>query len=489
MKGLKKIIQLLCLSAFICSCIHKTDKYKETGTLPHIFPDYVNVTIPNNIAPLNFRLEEPSGQAVLEITGDGRTISASSQDGSFIIPSKKWKKLLQKNKGSGIELTVFQKEKEGWKKYNSFSIAISADSIDPYLAYRLIEPGYKLWSEMGIYQRNVENFKEIPVYENKSTEHNCVNCHSFCMNNPGEMLFHMRGYHGGTMLVNDRKIEKLNTKTDSTISKFVYPCWHPSGRFISFSLNHTQQVFYMHNRNRIEVYDEKSDIAVYDTKTHEVFTSPLLSGEKSLETFPGFSPDGKTLYFCTAIQKSVPDNSDSVKYSLCAISFDAETQGFGTKVDTLFNAGKQNKSAAFPRVSPDGSYILFTVADYGCFPIWHKEADLYLYNLESKKYVDVNKVNSADVDSYHSWSSNSKWFVFSSRRADGLYTCPYIAHIGRDGEAEKAFMLPQKNPAFYGEFMKSYNIPEFITGAVTVDAYHLAKESGTDGVDVSFSPN
>lgn len=489
MKGLKKIILLFCLSVFVCSCVPQTDKFKETGKFPDIFPDYTNVTIPCNIAPLNFRIEKNHKQAVLEIKGEGKSLKIASLGGSFTIPQKKWEKLLQVNKGKSLEFTVFAKNKEGWGKYNPFTIYVSTDSINAYLAYRLIEPGYKLWSEMGIYQRNLESFNQSPIYENKSTKHNCVNCHSFRMNNPSEMMFHMRGYNVGTMLVKDRKIEKLNTQTDSTISKFVYPCWHPSGRFMAFSLNHTEQVFYLHNRNRIEVYDAKSDVAVYDTKTHEVFTSPLLSSETSFETFPGFSPDGKTLFFCTARPNSVPDNSDSVQYSLCTIAFNAETQRFGTKVDTLFNAEKMDKSVAFPRVSPDGKYLLFTAADYGCFPIWHKEADLYLYNLKTKKYVNMSNVNSADVDSYHSWSSNSKWFVFSSRRVDGLYTRPFIAHIDENGKTGKAFMLPQKNPAFYDEFMKSYNIPELIVGPVTTGAYRLASEAGTDGTDVNFRPN
>lgn len=489
MKGLQKIILLFCFSVFVCSCVPKTDKFKEIGKVPDIFPDYSNVTIPCNIAPLNFRIEKEHNKAVLEIKGEGKSLKIASPNGSFTIPQKKWEKLLQINKGKSLVFTVFKKNKEGWGKYDPFTIYVSTDSIDAYLAYRLIEPGYKLWSEMGIYQRNLESFNQSPIYENKSTGHNCVNCHSFRMNNPNEMTFHMRGYNVGTMLAKDRKIEKLNTQTDSTISKFVYPYWHPTGRFIAFSLNHTEQVFYLHNRNRIEVYDSKSDVAIYDIKTHEVFTSPLLSSETSFETFPNFSPDGKTLFFCTAKPNTVPENSDSVQYSLCALSFDAETQRFGSNVDTLFNAKKLEKSVAFPRVSPDGKHLLFTVADYGCFPIWHKESDLYLYNLKTKKYVNMSNVNSADVDSYHSWSSNSKWFVFSSRRVDGLYTRPFIAHIDENGKTGKAFMLPQKNPAFYDECMKSYNIPEFIIGPVTTDAYRLANESGTDGIDVNFRSN
>jgi len=477
---------LLCLLSFFSCSVPDIREYKDTGVSPDLFPDYIDVTVPCNIAPLNFRLQQPGTREVLWLEGKGRALKISSSDGKFSIPPHQWKNLLEANKGGTIKLTVFSKEGESWKRYNPFSIHISADPVDPYLVYRLIEPGYELWDKMGIYQRDLENYDESAVYENKMTGYNCVNCHSFCMQNPGEMMFHMRGQDGGTMLVKNGETEKLNTKTDSTISALVYPCWHPSGRFIAFSVNKIEQVFYLNNRNRIEVFDSESDVVVYDTDEHEIFTSPLLSDKKMLETFPGFSPDGKTLYFCSAKTFPVPVKSDSVKYSLCSVPFFPGTRTFGEKVDTVFNAEVTGKSASFPRISPDGRFLLFTVCGYGSFPIWHKEADLYMLDLKTKKYIDMSKVNSPDVDSYHSWSSNSRWIVFSSRRTDGLYTRPYIAHIGENGEAGKAFMLPQKDPSFYDAFMKSYNIPELVKGEVKTDPYCIAGRAKSPGVSVKF---
>ena len=145
-------------------------------------------------------------------------------------------------------------------------------------------------------------------------------------------------------------------------------------------------------------------------------------------------------------------------------------------------------SVSFPRMSPDGKFLLFTVSAYGTFPIWHKEADLYMLDLKTNKYVNMDNINSDDVDSYHSWSSNNRWIVFSSRRGDGLYTRIYIAYIGKDGKTGKAFLLPQKDPAFYDDFMKSYNIPEMVKGKVDVDSYLIARKAmGTNGNSVTFN--
>jgi hypothetical protein len=488
MKLLKyKWLSFFCLLAFISCSVPNIQQYGDAGKYPDIFPDYINVTIPCNMAPLNFRLKQSGTWELLRLEGNGLKIDVTSSDGKFLIPSHKWEKLLEKNKGESIKATVFVKEKEYWKRYNPFSVFISSDPIDPYLVYRLIEPGYELWNKMGIYQRNLENFNESAIYENKMTNYNCVNCHSFCMGNPKEMMFHLRGDYGGTMLVRNGKAEKLNTKTDSTISSLVYPCWHPSGKFIAFSVNKIDQGFYLNNKDRIEVFDSASDMVVYDLEKHEIFTSPLLFSKNVLETFPGFSPDGKTLYFCSAKSFPVPEKSDSMKYSLCSIPFYPETRKFGERTDTIFNAVTSGKSAAFPRVSPDGRFLLFTVAGYGSFPIWHKDADLCLYDLKAKKYIDVNNVNSPDVDSYHSWSSNSRWIVFSSRRVDGLYTRPFIAHIDKDGKTGRAFMLPQKDPDFYQALLKSYNIPELVKDEVSLNSYGISHQAkSTNEISLTF---
>jgi hypothetical protein len=131
---------------------------------------------------------------------------------------------------------------------------------------------------------------------------------------------------------------------------------------------------------------------------------------------------------------------------------------------------------------------MFTLSSYGNFSIWHKDADLYMIDLETKKAYPLDALNSDDVESYHSWSSNSRWVVFSSRRIDGLYTRPHFAYIDAEGNASKPFLLPQKDVEFYHYFMKSYNIPEFITGKVRQNGNALNRKAMEDkGIDVSFS--
>ena len=482
-------IFLLCICCMACTGTTKEPVADVTlDELPSIFPDYADVTIPPHIAPLRFRLSEPGDEAIAVLScGNEKMITAASTDGQFLFPEKEWNKLLDKAIGKDIDVKVYRREKNEWQSYPTFLWHVSADPIDEYLVYRLIEPGYELWNKMGIYQRHITDYEQTPIIENSLTNHNCMNCHSFCMQNPEKMLFHMRETYSCTLLIDGDKVEKLNTKTDQTLSPLVYPSWHPSGKYVAFSVNKTKQAFHMNDRNRVEVFDSASDVVVYDTQKHEIVTSPLLSSEGAFETFPTFSPDGNTLYFCSAKARTMPKEYDQVRYDLCSVSFDPATRRFGTVVDTLYKASEIDKSVSFPRVSPDGKYLLYTLSGYGNFSIWHKDADLYMIDLSTLQSYPLEAANSDDVESYHSWSSDSRWIVFSSRRMDGLYTRPFIAYIDGKGQACKPFLLPQKDTDFYFRFMKSYNIPEFITGEVKRQGRALAVKAKEDkGVDVRF---
>ena len=141
----------------------------------------------------------------------------------------------------------------------------------------------------------------------------------------------------------------------------------------------------------------------------------------------------------------------------------------------VFDAAAIGKSATLPRISPDGKYLVFTLGGFGVFHIWHKDADLYMLDLQTGNVKPLTDMNSADVESYHSWSSNGRWMVVSSRRNDGNFTRPFFAYIDSTGMPHKAFELPQKSPEYHRNMLRSYNIPEFMKGKVTVSSQTLAK--------------
>ena len=468
------LFYLLCLVLAACS-VEVPTAQKVLPQLPDIYPDYLGVTIPANIAPLRFKLTHETEEAVAVLSRGDQQLVEPGKDGKFLFGESQWADLLKGAEGDSLQVTVYEKQQGTWVAYAAFSLYVAPEPVDTHLAYRLIYPGYEPWYDLGIYQRDLTTYQEKCILNNKQTDNNCMNCHSFCLQNPDQMMFHMRAVHGGTYLVQNGNVEVLDGKVNDDIASLVYPSWHPSGKFIAFSTNKTFQAFHRQDKNRIEVYDEKSDVLVYDVDRHEVLTDSLLFSPKAFETFPTFSPDGKTLYFCSAEADTLqlPRDMKQVRYSLCSIAFNPESRTFGTQVDTLYNARTEGRSAKFPRVSPDGKYLVFTLSDYGNFSIWHHDADLFIYDLNKHSYVAMEEANSQDTESYHSWGSNSRWMVFGSRRDDGLYTRPYICYIPEDGQARKAFMVPQEDPDFYRDFLYSYNIPEFIKGEVKVSSKTL----------------
>jgi len=80
--------------------------------------------------------------------------------------------------------------------------------------------------------------------------------------------------------------------------------------------------------------------------------------------------------------------------------------------------------------------------------------------------VTKPEINSDFAESNHAWSSTGRWLVVGSKRIDGTFTRPYFAHFDGDGHFSKPFVLPQKNPDFYNDFLMNYNNSDFIKDKV-----------------------
>jgi hypothetical protein len=482
---------IILLLTALYSCIGKPDdNTSETGTLPSIDPDYSGVTIPPNIAPLNFKITEDGTVFFVRISVDSKTIiETDSKNGIITIPERKWKKFLEENKGRDFNVEIYLKDKKnGWSKYNTITNKIAPEPIDPYITYRLLYPGYESWKEIFIKQRNLESFREHSIIENSLVEENCLNCHSY--NNTGKsdnFMVHMRGTMGGTYFYNDGEFKKVNLKTDEMKNGAVYPQWHPSGRFVAFSSNRIVQQFHSALNKKVEVSDLESSLVLYDVEKNEIMDIDLPEKERYMDTYPEWSPDGNWLYFCRAPKVGEVFSYDSVRYDLWRVSFDKLTRKTGS-AEMIFDAASIYKSVSFPRISPDGNYIVITLHNYGCFPIWHKEADLHEIDLRTMR-ASVMGLNSDFTDSYHSWSSNSRWLAFSSKRIDGLTARFFISYIGENGVSEKPFIMPQKDPEFYGRFIKSFNLPELSTLKVKVNPGKIRKSAKRDALQARWVEN
>jgi len=469
------IFYLFC-SFILSSCGEKPgNNFQATGTPARTSPDYSGIVAPPNFAPLNFTIDEPGTAFHVKIKfASGEEINIASDDGKIKIPGKTWSSFSGKNAGKEFRIEVYVKNNHSvWLKYNDILNITASEPIDPYLYYRILYPGYESWAELSINMRRLSDFSTRKIIGNGVAEDNCVNCHSFNNGKTGDFLFHMRGTLGGTYFYSGKDFRKVNLKTKEMKNGAVYPRWHPSGRFVAFSTNKIMQRFHSADNKKVEVSDLESSLVVYDVEKNEMSELYVPDMEKYMDTYPEWSPDGGYIYFCRASRTGESFDYKNIRYDLYRMTFNPSDKSTGMP-ELVFDAGSINKSVAFPRISPDGRFLVFTLADYGCFPIWHKEADLWLLNLSDMK-AGRCELNSDFTDSYHSWSSNGKWLVFSSKRDDGLTARPYISFMDDSGKASKPFVLPQEDPDFYRGYLKSFNIPEFATTEIRTDPAMMRK--------------
>ena len=461
----------------MAACSSRPTNVSKEDKLPEIYPDYVGVTIPAEIAPLNFNYgdEAVSCMDVVVKGSKGGELHVQGDWADFDIDD--WHRLTAQNKGGQLTLTVCTQKDGQWTQYQDFAIFVSEDGLEDWgLTYRRIKPGYEVGGDIGIYQRDLHSFDEYALLTESAVPGRCFNCHTANRTNPNRITLQMRGEGGGTLIQRDGRQTWVETKTDSTKAAGSYSYWHPQGDYVAMAVNSVHQSFFTGTGQRIEVYHGFSDVEVLDTRKGELLLSPLLQTD-DLEIFPAFSADGKYIYYSTSKPCRVPAEYEKVKCSLCRIGFDAQKGAFGEVVDTLLNGPQADKSYVLARPSYDGRWLMYCVSSRGNFPVSQDDADLWLMDLKTGENRELTEVNSEACESFHNWSENSRWFVFSSKREDGMYTKLYLAGIDGNGRVSKPFLLPQRNPRkYYLEMMDAYNCPDFTKTKVDFDAHEAYRQ-------------
>jgi len=449
-----------------------------------INPDYCGIVCPPNIAPLNFVIKEKGIEYFVKIYSDkGKPIEIHCKNAKVIIHQKSWHKLLEANRGGKLYFEIFTRDAEGqWNSFDRIENRIAEEDIDNFAMYRKMHPMHTLYyGNMGLYQRDLSSFSEKLILDrNYLGKGGCLNCHSFCKNNPDNMIVGIRSKNYGvsTLYVKDGTAQKIDTK-------FGYSSWHPSGKLVTYSVNNLPMFFHSARSEVRDTVDLDSYIAYYPVDSPAVKTDPALARKKQLENWPAWSADGKYLYYCSSPMlwpntKQIPPNEfEDVRYDLVRISYDVTGDEWGQE-ETVVSSSDTEQSTGMPRTSPDGRWLSLCMFDYGFFPTWQKSSDLYLIDLEQANRTSMFTpkkldINSDESESWHCWSSNSRWIIFSSKRDHGVFTRLYISYIDENGNAYKPILIPQKDPLFYESCLLAYNTPELIIKPVSPRCENLAK--------------
>jgi hypothetical protein len=182
----------------------------------------------------------------------------------------------------------------------------------------------------------------------------------------------------------------------------------------------------------------------------------------------------------------IPARYNEIKYDLLRISYDLDRDQWG-ELETILSAKDTGLSILLPRISPDGRWLLFCMCEYGCFPVYQQSSDLYMMDLKTlapvSRQEDAGRqfaykrldINSDQSESWHSWSSNSRWIAFSTKRQSGVFTRIYLAYVDEAGNVCKPLLLPQKDPTYYDSCLWTYSVPELIAEPVRFTKEKLAR--------------
>ena len=222
---MKKIYYLLMGCLLLVGCSQKPHDITMVSQLPAIYPDYVGVTVPANIAPLNFCMEDEGYTAMsVQIKGSRKgAMETSGEDAEFDI--EQWHQLLRDNRGGKLTLTVVAKKDGQWRQFKPFDIFVDKQRMKEWgVTYRMVAPGYELYGMQGLFQRCLSNFDEFAIYRTTEVPGSCVNCHTANATNPDEFTLHIRGEKGATLIRHQGKDDWMKSKNLEVGGPMVFPC-------------------------------------------------------------------------------------------------------------------------------------------------------------------------------------------------------------------------------------------------------------------------
>ena len=220
-------------------------------------------------------------------------------------------------------------------------------------------------------------------------------------------------------------------------------------------------------------YPTRGVLYWYDRVTGERHPLPGADDPDYVQTNGVWSPDGKYVVFARAQAKDpyppggklathANDPAEvQIQYDLYKVPFN---DGKGGKAEPIAGAAANGMSNSFPKVSPDGRWIVFVEAHNA--EVMRPDGQLYIVPFEGGKARRM-RANMYPMNSWHSWSPNGRWLVFSSK-SRGPYTRMFLTHVDPDGTDSPAIYIDNPTAA-----NRAVNLPEFVNippdGLVTID--------------------
>jgi tetratricopeptide (TPR) repeat protein len=244
--------------------------------------------------------------------------------------------------------------------------------------------------------------------------------------------------------------------------QYVVTMIQGSGSRTKDSLNNFYTANFKDYRFLQVFYPTRGILAWYSRAAGKLQPLPGADDSRYVHTNVVWSPDGKYLVFARAAardayppgskvaERANDPNETQIQYDLYRIPFNG---GRGGQPERILGASQNGMSNSFPKVSPDGRWIVFVKCRNG--ELMRPDGELYIIPATGGEARRL-RANKAPMNSWHSFSPNGRWLVFSSKRL-GPYTKMFLTHLDQEGNSSPAILIEDATAA-----NRAVNIPEFV---------------------------